>query len=178
MPGPEPKTKDERLSDKKTVILWSQRRGSTIPVKYGCCGTVRMMAQTKLYRIRQRGNASCAHCAHLGGRRRWNGGRILTSQGYVHLHISLVPRAHQWLIADETIYNGIYIPEHRYVMARKLGRQLTKGESAHHKNGKKNDNRPSNLELRRRYHGTGYTHVECSNCGHLVDITIGKAVRA
>ncbi|MDX3521956.1 HNH endonuclease [Streptomyces scabiei] len=39
------------------------------------------------------------------------------------------------------------ILEHRKVLADKLGRPLRPGESAHHKNGDRLDNRPENLEL-------------------------------
>ena len=37
--------------------------------------------------------------------------------------------------------------EHRLVMARKIGRKLTKGEFVHHIDGNRSNNDPSNLEL-------------------------------
>lgn len=67
----------------------------------------------------------------------WKGGRWTINTGYVKI---FVPGHHR---ADK---RG-YVLEHIVVMERKLGRLLVAGERIHHKNGIRDDNRRSNLEL-------------------------------
>jgi uncharacterized Zn-finger protein len=62
--------------------------------------------------------------------------------------------------------NGQYILEHRAVLALKLRRPLLSTEQAHHRNGNRLDNQPSNLELRVGNHGSGATgkYLICPHC--------------
>ena len=58
------------------------------------------------------------------------GGTIIHSSGYV-----------------QQKNGGKWIMQHRLVMAEVIGRPLKPSERVHHKNGKRDDNRPENLEL-------------------------------
>lgn len=73
----------------------------------------------------------------------YKGGRNKTPTGYINI-----------LVGSEG-GRPIYVLEHRLVMEKVLGRKLRKGESVHHKNGLRDDNRPSNLELWRSNHPGG-----------------------
>jgi hypothetical protein len=76
--------------------------------------------------------------------------RRVDKDGYVHIFVE-----DRWTA------------EHRSVMQRKLGRPLKKGESVHHKNGIRDDNRPENLELwvgGVRY-GQRAVDLTCPHCG-------------
>lgn len=91
---------------------------------------------------------------HPGGI--WKGGRTTTPEGYILVR---KPTGHP------SKRKG-YIPEHRLVMEKILGRYLEPHESVHHKNGKKSDNRPENLELWKRSQPDGVRQKDyhCPGC--------------
>lgn len=75
--------------------------------------------------------------------------KIFDSDGYV-------------LIWDSE--NQKYIREHRYMMAEFLDRPLNEGETVHHINGNRADNKIENLQLRQGHHGSGIV-MRCLSCG-------------
>ena len=72
-----------------------------------------------------------------GTRIKGQGHKIFRPDGYVDIYFPTHPNHTK---------NG-YVPEHRLVMEKHIGRYLTKDEVVHHINGIKDDNRIENLQL-------------------------------
>jgi len=81
----------------------------------------------------------CQICSRKLGSRP-QGGRRETKKGYIDIKVH--PDDFYFAMACRG-----YVPEHRLVMARNLGRCLHPWEIIHHRNGDKTDNRLENLQL-------------------------------
>lgn len=80
----------------------------------------------------------------------WKGGRHIDNNGYVRV----------LYYPNPGLKASGYVKEHVLVMQQHIGRKLVRGETVHHKNGLKTDNRLENLELWSSSHPSGQRVTE------------------
>lgn len=83
--------------------------------------------------------------------------KSIYKSGWIH-------KGYRWICLPD----GREVPEHRYLMEQNLGRTLDNDEVVHHKNGVKDDNRLSNLEVKTRSSHLSLHRghrMKCIRCG-------------
>lgn len=124
---------DQKYCGRECVKVGLRKRKEQ-PVCKTCGTPIPYTAHKKVY--------CSSECRRIGFDKTWKtnakmqGSRRIRSDGYVLVKTNKT----DWL------------PEHRVVMAEKIGRPLQATDRVHHKNGNRSDNRPENLELWTRDH--------------------------
>ena len=137
------------------IIYWSRRTRTNhrtfIPIKCKNCGTEFMKLLIHLNAgLKDKSFTGCCNsCAsHLPKDLPMpSNGIVITEGGYVRRHIKTFTQDEQKILRQMRLNNGIYILEHRAVMALHLGRPLFDIEVVHHWSDNRADNRIENLLL-------------------------------
>lgn len=108
-------------------------------------GTIRLCVLRQGVELRKRGA-------------KYQGKKNINQHGYVIIRLPSDDPDHHMGSKVGNIF------EHRYVMAKHLGRWLEKHETVHHIDGNRKNNTIENLQIRSGKHGNGVVHV-CINCG-------------
>lgn len=137
------------------IIHWNERfrlEGITyVPITCAACGKKSDIYDAHIVRS-FRENTFTGCCSTCRPRHRKppktlkSNGRFLRGN-YIFRHIRTFLSEEQAVLKQMQLHNGIYIAEHRAVIAIHLKRPLEITESVHHLNGIKTDNRIENLQL-------------------------------
>jgi hypothetical protein len=125
-------------------------------IEFPCsiCDAVRSIpiSEVKVAIKENRLTGLCGSCCSrlLRGPKTYKKKITLLTQKYKLIYPSQIPKEDHYLIEHLD-----YVFEHRYIMAKYLGRPLLKEENVHHINGNRIDNRLENLELWNTIQPTG-----------------------
>lgn len=132
-----------KLGRWSVVSKMTPRGGSGHATRWLCecdCGTVKTVRSHALRSGRSRSCGCTRYDPRFFARgpahRNWKGGRTINNYGYAIVSV---------VLPGETLRTRV--GEHVFVMSMSIGRKLASGESVHHKNGIRTDNRLENLEL-------------------------------
>jgi hypothetical protein len=120
--------------------------GKLMPIQRRPGGTVN--------RLKRLCSTACrSQFRHESAAKRFNSGKIFSHEKRGYQVVSIPA------FANATGKKRLQL-EHRFVMEKHLGRPLNKGETVHHINGEKWDNRIENLQLFTSRHGPGQRVVD------------------
>ena len=126
------------------------------------CGDRKYVAKSNADRmIEPHRCADCRQKVHGPEHGNWKGGRQHRGE---YVFTTIYPSDPLYEMGIKTRTNratgGRLIAEHRLVAARALGRALVSHEIVHHRNSKKDDNRPENLEVTTTQRNVSYGVLE------------------
>jgi len=138
-----------------------QRRGWKYTLQCNYCQK-EFILMGKRYN-RGEGYYCSVRCGNLGETKNYIDGRKKLKGGYVGIKTN-----------DKRADSQGYYFEHRLVVERHIGRNLSREEIVHHKNKNPSDNRIENLEITTRKKHSRHHHpklglrVNCNNCNKII----------
>lgn len=132
--------------------VYPDEKSRRVP-KWDCrcdCGNTKV-ATGQYLRSGHTTHCGCQHWHQGSEHYNWRGG-VWMSEGYRKMYVEDASKVREGGLRGR---NRHMVPEHNLIMSRHLGRPLKKGETVHHKNGNRSDNRIENLELWSKRHVPG-----------------------